>query len=509
MESVQEQFYDYSEGYNEESHFYDIQGLSYPLGKNPYKLIKYFIIALMLLIPAMIIIKTPSNHFGTASLAFLNVVFMGWVCYRLLKRGTVSILVPLLFLGMLLLSFPVAVLYFSIFNPEAYYTTLTGIRGYLEAGVRLQIAMLLFFIAYSGIVMYYLRTDNEVIQLESFSHIAVLFSVTLSASIYFIQALNVLGKIPGFFSYLFYGFFNYLYGVSMLVGAMFRQIPKIIKFIFVVVMGAAALFFTIGNARGMALKGIFIFFIGFLFFSQYSRKTKKIIILCLAFGLPLYLMIGNTTRTLLGTAGFEEGIGYRFKQLLRWREVAAQTSVVESTLGRLFFTGGHVIIADTPSRVPYRSFSLYKFSREMIESLIPQRFYYNPYYRHHGILVDYGMRVTEETSVSQSLPGSLWILGGYPFMFLGGLVTGLLHIWIIRLIRTNWARSQIAGLLYLGIILPTIFWGARAAFIQHWRDLVYYVIFAFLVSKIVVFFVGAASPESDEYYQPLGRDADQ
>ena len=394
-----------------------------------YRWLKWLLLIFAIGMPAVIALKVASDRIATCFLAYFNCVFIGFGLWRFLRKGSIAAMVPFLFAPILLLGWPVAILYFAIFYPAAHYGTLTGYVSYFDAGVKLQLSVALFFAGYYLIIFRALRNERpsegvEVLHPRRFANITTILGLSIITS----NAVSMVVKFPGVLDYLVEGLFHYLNSLLFIAGALIKDISKVVKILMFSVLTVAVLFFTAGNARGIAIFCVLMLFFGMLFFSKMKRKTKLILAVSLIFAFPIYLVVGNTTRILLGTIGYEEGFGYRLQVLKEWRSITKERPEVFATFGRLFFTGGHVIISQTPSRVPYRHFSPARYPKEMLEALILQRFYYKPYYRGSLMLLNYGMCIIPgKTSIGVSLLGSFWILGGYPFMFLGGIAIGLLH----------------------------------------------------------------------------------
>ena len=268
------------------------------------------------------------------------------------------------------------------------------------------------------------------------------------------------------------------------------------------------LFYTIGNARGMALNTIMLLIFGVLFFSKCSPKTKLIIMICLGLSLPSYILISNTARLLTAEIGFED-FWYRVGLFKEWRVATVGQSPAATAFGRLFFTAGHAIILRTPSEIPYRSFKLLHYLREIAEALIPGKIYYRPYYRGDIILRDYGFYVTETTSIDTSLLGSFWFLGGYLFIFAGGIAVGLFHSLIMLVLRRASSASKIKAFVYFSVFAPSVFWASRIGFIEHWRDMMYRFVLAFILYQVVKLIVAEAQYDENTLSEHISMAKDE
>src|SRR6185369_141156 len=142
--------------------------------------------------------------------------------------------------------------------------------------------------------------------------------------------------------------------------------------------------------------------------------------------LPLALAIGNTTRVLMGSIGFQD-IGARLSAMGDWQEALNRTPVLVSTFHRLFFVGGHSIIAYTPEYYHYLDFSWTDYGWEFLTRLLPGKLFYAPFYSDNERLRDYGFLITDESSFPMSLLGSLYMLGGLIPVAAGATAFGVFH----------------------------------------------------------------------------------
>jgi hypothetical protein len=129
------------------------------------------------------------------------------------------------------------------------------------------------------------------------------------------------------------------------------------------------------------------------------------------------------------------------------------------------------------------------YSLELLTNLVPGRIYYNPYYGDTKLLIDYGFMITEETAVGLSMIGSFWLLGGYVPVFFGGIATGLLHWFLIVILRKSWAVSKAKAFVYFSVLAPKILWSPRIPLIEHWHAVIYNLVIAsvlYLIVKVVI-----------------------
>jgi hypothetical protein len=403
-------------------------------------------------------------------------------------------------------AWPISMLYFAFFfTNEAFYGEETPV-WFFSSGLKVQGALFVFLLSYLGTVLFALRNEEKSSGglLTSPRSLAI---ATMSAamSIVSLHATVRILSVPHFLKYVAEGLFNYFWGLLFVIGSFIKVIPVIIRIVLIIFLGMTILFYTVGNARGQALYPITIFVFGILFFSDCSKKTKLIIFLCMLISFPMYVMISNTTRILTQSVGWEDFF-YRLNVLKEWRTAAAGQSATATTLHRLFFSGGHAIITRTPSDVPYRAFRL-AFISEMAKSLLPAALYYNLYWRGTAVLNNYGFHITESSSTEVSIIGGFWLLGGWPAVAIGGFAVGLLHWWLISILRRNWRKSKMKAFVYFGMYTPHLLWASNYQPIDYWRITIYNMTFAFIFYQMLRLVIGdrgrgIQQEEFEEVYPP-------
>lgn len=480
----------YGNEYFDEIMIEDIHGVS--ATRISYKWLKWLLAVFLLIMPAVILFSVQRNLRLICLLAYVNCVVIGFGTWRFLCKGTLAAFVPVMFVPWVIFGWPVGMLYFAIFRPTlAYYSTMNrGDVSWFDAGVRIQLCVLLFITAYFGVLSFALRKEHTYPEgVVGNPRLLTISALCVGLSVVFFHSILQFIRMPAFIAYLINGFVKYLHGLLFVVGAFIKRVPVVVRIIVFGLLGLVMLFYAIGGGRGLAVLIIVMFVSGLLFFSEISQKTRLTIILCLCFALPMYMLISNTARILIGTAGFED-FGYRWEVLKEWRAAGTGQTALTSTLQRLFSRGGHALIAFTPTENPYRYFKPFPFIRETFESLIPQVLYYRPYYRGTYMLNAYGIRVDEYTSVELSMIGSLWLLGGYLPVFFGGIALGLLHWLVVKMLQHNWTFSKMKAFIYFGVLSPGIVWAPNYAIITHWRYLMYRIMLAFILYNILRFVIG-------------------
>jgi len=98
----------------------------------------------LILLPVLILIKTPFSYLLGAMLAYLNCLLGGWAIIQFVKKGTMESLVAILFLPLLLVSWPLGSIYFAMFYPDFTYGLIHSNMPLLYGMERVQLCVLLF-----------------------------------------------------------------------------------------------------------------------------------------------------------------------------------------------------------------------------------------------------------------------------------------------------------------------------------------------------------------------------
>ena len=133
---------------------------------------------------------------------------------------------------------------------------------------------------------------------------------------------------------------------------------------------------------------------------------------------------------------------------------------MDDTMRRFFSGGGHALLVANWDRMRLQDFDLALFGSEFAEAMLPA-YLYGPKdidrYRYVGsrILREYGFMITDETSVEVTLIGSLCAAGGPVLVAVGGLVLGIFHLILVRVIsrfrRRAWAVPFAGCILAIGM----------------------------------------------------------
>jgi hypothetical protein len=457
----------------------------------------------LVLLGVLMVLNVRDNFFGIA-LAYINIWLFMWAILYFSKKQQIEFLIPVLSLPNQLFAWPVAMVYFAIFNPSAYYATWEGSVStpFVSGATRVQLATLLFWIGYFPVVRLATRGTGEMRPIRNPAFVAACVAI-FGMTILVVNGISKIIVFPESITYVLDGLLKYFNGILLVVGALFTYLSKKMKIMLAIFFPAMILFYTIANARGLAVIPTIFFFAGILLLSGISTKIKLIILLSLFVLLPIYVVVGNVTRVLGGGVGFED-LSYRLQLLKEWRYVFSQSSPLTSTMGRLFYSGGHAIITQTPESHPFLDFSIFGYIKELLLRLLPGTIWFNPYYSHYLILRDYGFRIMPgKSTVEVSMLGNLWLLGGFKAVFLGGIAVGVFHSFVIKFLRRSSERSQLKALLYLGALAPMLMYTTGRAFIDMCRDYIWALIFGFLIWLILCTIAGENSSEPDVEYNSI------
>jgi hypothetical protein len=446
----------------------------------------------MIVLAVLIVLLTEPRHLLGAVLAYVNLIIIGTAAVYFVRQRTLQGLIPVLFLAWFAMGWPLPTIYFATMFPSEAYHPFADEREILYGAVWVQTVVLVFLVTYlttlrlfQGRYQPWIHSpENQETDRRAGS--VVLWMVMAAITLH---AVSQVIPPPGPLGYVANGSYNYLHGLMLMVGVLFLRLNVETRLRALLFMALAAAFYLIGNARGLAVLPATLFAIGLIFVSDISQRYKTWAIILACAGLPLALVIGNTTRVLLGSIGFQD-IGTRLNALGEWQEVLRRTPVLVSTFHRLFFVGGHSIIAYTPEYFPYLEFSWTHYGWEFVTRLLPGKLFYAPFYSDNERLRAYGFLITEATSYPLSLLGSLYMLGGVVPVAMGAVAFGLFHTLLGRLIAIASRRTSYLGLFIFSMIASTLIWSQNVDLITNvrvtmWRILSGFVLYLAILRPLV------------------------
>lgn len=509
---------------DQETYKYQGGGFAVPGSQTAYW-IRHIVLVFVVVGPILIVLLAPGNRWAVAFMAYLNCLIYSVFAVYFLKKGTLGYLIPVIVPLWTIIGNCVGVIYFAMFLPNASYSTASGHVSFFAGGVKYQLAILSFFIVYFCSMARLLRKEDNVEQYpgtvsKSIAYLTtaiVVFSVSVEIFAWFARTAFRLPLSFFLWAGRLYARFQTLLFVA---GVAVVRMSKAVKMWLVIFLVAMVFFYTLRNARGMALMPIAALVCGFLFFSESKARTKLALTVAVAIGVPLYLMIGNTARILLGTAvGREASFGQQLAAVKDWRTAAEQSDVGVSFFGRMFFTAGNVIVAHTPSMHPYRYPSPVKYAKELAIYMLPDQLIrrltgitdpitklsvlLETDYTGTWLLRDWGMDVTPTSAVGVSTIGHFWMLGGFLPVLFGGFAVALVHTLVARITRRFWVKNPDKAIYYFAALLYCFIWSMSWDFIQLLRNVLWnsiYALAAWMVISQLLKISGITT--SEQYEQP-------
>ncbi|MCB9853105.1 MAG: hypothetical protein H6819_08415 [Phycisphaerales bacterium] len=460
------------------------------------------------------LIFVPSAEYRSAVIfGAFNFALICFFCVRFVRHRKLSSLIPVLFFAWVALGWPLGTVIFGLASPDMCYDIPAGRRYVLDGNLRIQVVTLVFVVTYAA-TFFILRPRGAPdlpirppeYQVRRLLYVLLPICLGLTVSLAVVTVTMQQNAV----SYVAFGLQKYIIGLYLVIGGciLYLRFPTLL-FIAATLAGATLIFF-VGNARGMAARPVVLIIAGVLFLSTVKDRTKLLMLLSVCIGMPLLLVIGNTTRTLSKTVGFTD-FAYRLSLLTEWDKVLENSPIFTSTFGRLFSTGGHAIITNSPERVPFMAFEASKYGLEIVASLfVPGTIWFYAPYSVTTNLNNYGFHlIPGGHSVELSLIGSFWMIGGYVAVFLGAIATGMFHAALAHWINAAARRSILKGAIYLAGISLSVLWCQNLAFPDHLKVTIWAGAFMVLLYHLVLKpFSGLETPQwpvnsAQRYVQPI------
>jgi hypothetical protein len=456
---------------------------------------KYATLAFAVIGPVFIFGLAPYYRWGVCLAGYLNCLLYGAFAVYFLKKGTLGCLIPVLVPIWTIAGSCFGIIFFGMLYPDESYPTPGGSVSYFAGGLRYQFAIMLFMLAFFVFMAIFLRKESTIEQ-----HPWMVSSRIGKIALYFIvvtvslQIMLWLLPVPFFLALWIGRLFERYHSLLFVAGVVIVALPKFTKIWFTGFLGIMLVFFTIRNARGWALIPCLALFCGMFFFSQMKSRTKITLAIIAIVGLPLFMVVSNISRTVLGAGSSQASMGQRIAAFKDWRSALQRTDAATSFFGRMFFTAGNTVVANTPSLYEYRDFYPVEYVKEFTVYMLPDQMVrrvmgisdrerklsivFETYYTGTWLLKDYGMGISETSSVEPSVIGHFWMLGGYPFMFLGGIAVAVVYGIAAWIIRKAWLKSPDKGVFYFGVLVYAFIWTTNLDFIQIVRAELWGLIYA-------------------------------
>jgi hypothetical protein len=438
-----------------------------PTAQPPRRAFRWFtwpLIFFLVLIPAAIVLRARREDMVALFVAYLNVLFIGATMIYLVTRRTYEAMIPFVFLIWSMFCFSATSIYFGLSQPDGGYGTTSGaVRLFMEGNLRVQLVTLLFLAGYIGTIIVLLPRrsasapgyDWENPATRRMAYVGAVLSFIAYGGLLIAQGVGNESSV----GYLLNGGYQYFAVAPVILGVMYPRMPLAMRNLLFAFFGITSMFHLWqGAGRGFAVLPWATAAFGLLFLSNWPARRKMIVLLVIAVVFPLVIMVGEATRSFRRKPGATAA--ERWETLTGWNEMFTKGSSLDQTMGRLFCTGGHALITLTPQDIPYMDFDLARYLREYAVSVfVPGRLYSDPYYSSNYLLNAYGLRVNQSTSVELTIPGSLWILGGWIPVLLGSIWIGLLHAAVMCWIRAATRKSPYQGLFYLTLLMTALIGG--------------------------------------------------
>jgi len=473
----------------------------------PYMLTwpRYIIIIGSIVLALVVTISAPAGLWPVVFMAYINCMLYAFFATKFLRKRTLSALIPVISPLWMVLGSCVGIIYFAIFFPNDGYVIEDGFVSYFAGGVRYQLVIFIFLLMYFVVLSWVLRKDqpgeqNPAANTKYIGYAAIATGIPILA----MYPVSVTFGLPLFLQAWSFRLFFYYQSILFAAGVVFDRLSKSVKIILFGCLGIISFLYLLRDARGMALMPIASMFIGLFFFSSCSRKAKAAWLPGLLIFMIFFMLIGSTLRTLLGHGGaLTYNLSTRWATLKDWKSAAAGKDAIKSVFSRLYYTAGNAVVAYTPSRHAYRNFSIAKYAKEFVLYMIPEPILRRiiplepgKLYKVLGtelsspfVLLDYGIWISEQTSVETSTIGHFWMLGGYWYVVCGGVMVALLHSIIIYVIRHAWNSDPDKGVFYFAVLINQIIGTMNSDFILLARLTLIPLFFAFIGYKLIKPFI--------------------
>lgn len=445
-------------------------------------------------LPVMIFMTVDGEHLPGILVAYLNCVIIGCALVYLGSRRTIESMVPLIVLPLMMVAWPLSSIYYAVSGKTDAVIELMDRASlpFLQDNLRLQLVVLTFLLGYLPIVLIGARRRGPVPppyipNYRRWVNVCLVILVIAFAPFLVVRTLN----LP--FPWLPAGIMKYSQGVMFLCGVYFFALSKKSKLFLLSFVGGILFYTTITSDRGLIAFAVLVGMAGAFFLGPLTQKAKIGLMTVILVGLPMFVLIGNTTRLVMGgkrTVQLRE----QYEIMKQWRDIQGDVSAIESVLARAHWTGGHAILSTTPEDLPFWDLNPVKYITEGLSLLLPAIIYYDPYYHGNWMLTQYGLRINEVTSVEVSLLGHLWLLGGYPIVFIGALACGLMHFVLMWRLRAVHQRSELRAMTQFGVVSILLITCTGIDLLYQFRSLVWYWLFGWVTYHLLRMITRADQP---------------
>ena len=389
------------------------------------------------------VLFTAAENQLTVALAGFNVYLAAMLVWLASGRGPLHLLLVTSILPGIVVSWPIALTYFAWVYPGASTSTTWGVHRILVDGYRLQLAVLVFLLAYAvgawPTLARMRRRERHPSLLEGPLQpgewgltLLALVAITVGWGVPLLGASEPVRFVSNALR-------NYYSSLFFVTGIRWFRYSPAQEAVVVAVLVASAVVNTVANARGLALMPVLLLLGGVVANPGLRLKRRLAIVLVVASLTPAYTVLGNQTRLALGTLGTGDLTGRVgvMRDAVAGGMLSEQGGVLQDTFVRFFGTGGHAIIQahwDDPS---FERLDAEQFASELLQGFLPGFLFgtaERPVYTGSAMLRDYGFLITDQTSVEVSLIGSAFFTAGLPGVAIVGLLMALINCGLISII---------------------------------------------------------------------------
>ncbi len=436
---------------------------------------------------SIVIGVAPEGSRLAAALAVFNLAIIAFLLVRYLRSSPLLSAPLIAFLPGLAVSWPLTMLFFSSFHPDAAYLTTLGATPFLAGAIRYQLCLSLFLVAYLAAILLTERSGAAAPLLQE-DRLTLIewrmaqFGVATAAA----GAFSALPDLPAWSIFALNGLRNFGYPLVLIPGFFWGSLSHSRRTWVIAGLTFQAGVNTLGNSRGQAMLPMVLFAIGLLLSPGVRRRSKVSLALAAAMVFPVYLVLANQSRLVLGSLGLQDADERIevFRDVSQGRVVYENGGFLLDTATRLFLSGGQSIINGRWDHAALTEFNAAAFLSETGRALLPSYLFGRPEqseYLGSDYLRQYGFTISESASVEVSLVGSLFGWGGLWLVLIGGLITGFTHRLILHGIIAMGRAHRSTLMAGLSGMTGATFWAWNQDLGSHLRSLTWALVYAVMV----------------------------
>ena len=279
-------------------------------GSNEHSLRQTGVVAVIALMgTAFLTALAPAESRGLVAYACVPIVIVVGIVLRMIKVGdTISASPVLGFIPWLAVTWPVTMIYFAMVSPDATYVTMFGTVPFLLRADVVLTAVLVFLCGYcvglSPVLLGHRKAELAPAEQGKFDAgwwLAAIGSIAMMLACA-ISAVGIQGRIL----FVANGLRNYLTGLVFSAGYRWKSLSRGRRLFITVALVATGVVNTIANARGLAVLPFLFVLGGYLISPATTRRARVILVAGALSAIPVYIVVGNQTRIVLGSVGYED-----------------------------------------------------------------------------------------------------------------------------------------------------------------------------------------------------------